>query len=66
MLAPCCTAAVYGQACTCRYGRVKIGKLRAAVNAHRAAVRAGSPEAIETTWDRLEPWLDRIFTAEAD
>jgi hypothetical protein len=43
------------------YGRTKIGKLRAAVNALRDAIRSGDIEAIEAAWDRCEPWVDRIF-----
>lgn len=43
------------------YGRTKISKLRAAVNNLRTAIRAEGTPAIQDAWDRVEPWVDRIF-----
>ena len=43
---------------TARYGQRKVSKMLAEVNRHRAAVRAGDPDATEQTWENLEQWLD--------
>lgn len=46
------------------YGRTKLSKLRAAVQALRDAIRAEGTPAIQDAWDRCEPWVDRIFKPE--
>lgn len=46
---------------TTHYGLARITKLRAAVSALRSAIRAEGTPAIQDAWDRVEPWVDRIF-----
>ncbi len=46
-----------------RYGRAKLSKLRAAVQALRGVIRAEGTPAIQDAWDRVEPGGDRIFRA---
>lgn len=46
---------------TDHYGLARITKLRAAVNALRIAIRSEGTPAIQDAWDRVEPWVDRIF-----
>lgn len=41
-----------------RYGQRRVSRMLAEVNAHRAAVRSGDPDATEATWEKLEQWLD--------
>jgi hypothetical protein len=44
-----------------RYGQTKIGKIRAAYNDLRKAIRSGDLDAAEAALDRYEPWADYVF-----
>lgn len=46
---------------TDRYGNVRVTKIKAALDAHRAAVYSGDPEAILETWRTFEQWADIVF-----
>lgn len=46
-----------------RYGQTRVGKIRAAFNDLRSAIRSGDTEAAEKALDRYEPWADYVFDA---
>ena len=51
---------------TDRYGKTRMGTIRAAVNALRASIRAEGTPAIQDAWDRMEPWIDADIWAETN
>jgi hypothetical protein len=44
-----------------RYGQTRIGKIKAAYDDLRAAVRSHNAEAAEAALDRYEQWADYVF-----
>lgn len=46
---------------TNRYGMTKFITIRKRVNALRRAIRSEGTPAIQNAWDRLEPFVDRVF-----
>lgn len=49
---------------TALYGRAKIVTLRRDVNALRRAIRTEGTTSVQDAWDKVERWVDRIFTIE--
>lgn len=49
-----------------RYGNTKIGKIKAAYDDLRSAVRAGDNEGAQSALDRYEQWADFAFAPRAD
>lgn len=48
------------------YGRAKIVTLRRDVNALRKAIRAEGTPAVQDAWDKMERWVDRVFTTDQE
>lgn len=49
-----------------RYGKTRMGKIRAAVENLRKAIRAEGTPAVQDAWDRLEPWIDAPIWKDGD
>jgi hypothetical protein len=45
-----------------RYGKTRIGKIKAAYDDLRAAIRAGDMDAANAALDRYEQWADFAFS----
>ncbi|MFX4298544.1 hypothetical protein [Pseudosulfitobacter pseudonitzschiae] len=47
-----------------RYGKAKIVTLRRDVDALRKAIRAEGSENVQECWEKVERWVDRVFTTD--